>query len=45
MISYLNSDWQPADGGELMIHQDNKKPKITLEGKFFFKVMNYCMKF
>jgi SM-20-related protein len=28
MISYLNSDWQPADGGELMIHQENRNQKL-----------------
>jgi SM-20-related protein len=27
MISYLNSDWQ-ADGGELMIHQENRNQKL-----------------
>jgi SM-20-related protein len=47
MISYLNSDWQPADGGELMIHQENRNQKITpTQGKtVFLRVMNYCMKF
>jgi SM-20-related protein len=46
MISYLNSDWQPADGGELMIHQENRNQKLRTQGKtVFFRVMNYCMKF
>jgi SM-20-related protein len=36
MISYLNSDWQ-ADGGELMIHQENRNQKITpTQGKTVF---------
>jgi Rps23 Pro-64 3,4-dihydroxylase Tpa1-like proline 4-hydroxylase len=42
MISYLNSDWQPADGGELMIHQ--VETKITRKERLFF-LENYCMKF
>jgi Rps23 Pro-64 3,4-dihydroxylase Tpa1-like proline 4-hydroxylase len=39
MISYLNSNWQPADGGELLIHQDNNNQKIApTQGKtVFFK--------
>jgi SM-20-related protein len=38
MISYLNSDWQPADGGELMIHQENRNQKLRTQGKtVFFK--------
>ena len=39
MISYLNSDWQTADGGELLIHQDNNNQKISpTQGKtVFFK--------
>ncbi|MFQ3172978.1 MAG: Rps23 Pro-64 3,4-dihydroxylase Tpa1-like proline 4-hydroxylase [Flavobacterium sp.] len=39
MISYLNSDWQPSDGGELLIHQENYNQKITpIQGKtVFFK--------
>ena len=39
MISYLNSNWQPSDGGELLIHQGNSKQKITpIQGKtVFFK--------
>jgi SM-20-related protein len=47
MISYLNSDWQPADGGELMIHQENRNQKLRprKERLFFLRVMNYCMKF
>jgi SM-20-related protein len=45
MISYLNSDWQPADGGELMIHQENRNQKITPKERLFLRVMNYCMKF
>jgi SM-20-related protein len=45
MISYLNSDWQPADGGELMIHQENRNQKLRPQGKTVLRVMNYCMKF
>lgn len=39
MISYLNSNWQTADGGELLIHQDNNNQKISpTQGKtVFFK--------
>jgi Rps23 Pro-64 3,4-dihydroxylase Tpa1-like proline 4-hydroxylase len=39
MISYLNSNWKEADGGELMIHQENNNQKITpTQGKtVFFK--------
>lgn len=39
MISYLNSDWQESDGGELMIHQENNNQKIApTQGKtVFFK--------
>ncbi len=39
MISYLNSDWKEADGGELMIHQENNNQKIEpTKGKtVFFK--------
>jgi Rps23 Pro-64 3,4-dihydroxylase Tpa1-like proline 4-hydroxylase len=39
MISYLNSNWQESDGGELMIHQANNYQKITpTQGKtVFFK--------
>ncbi|EIA07339.1 2OG-Fe(II) oxygenase [Flavobacterium frigoris] len=39
MISYLNSNWQPSDGGELLIHQENHNQKITpIQGKtVFFK--------
>lgn len=39
MISYLNSDWQAADGGELMIHQEENNQKISpTQGKtVFFK--------
>ena len=39
MISYLNSDWQTGDGGELLIHQENNNQKITpTQGKtVFFK--------
>lgn len=39
MISYLNSNWQEADGGELMIHQENNNQKIApTQGKtVFFK--------
>jgi SM-20-related protein len=36
MISYLNSDWQPADGGELMIHQENKKKLRPRKERLFF---------
>ncbi|MFA9190713.1 2OG-Fe(II) oxygenase [Flavobacterium sp. FZUC8N2.13] len=39
MISYLNSNWQTADGGELLIHQDKTNQKISpTQGKtVFFK--------
>lgn len=39
MISYLNSDWQIDDGGELLIHQINNNQKINpTQGKtVFFK--------
>jgi SM-20-related protein len=39
MISYLNSDWQESDGGELLIHQLNNNQKINpTQGKtVFFK--------
>lgn len=39
MISYLNSNWQSSDGGELLIHQPNNNQKITpTQGKtVFFK--------
>ena len=39
MISYLNNDWQPKDGGELLIHQENNNQKIApTQGKtVFFK--------
>lgn len=39
MISYLNNDWQPIDGGELLIHQENSNQKIApTQGKtVFFK--------
>lgn len=39
MISYLNSDWQINDGGELLIHQTNNNLKINpTQGKtVFFK--------
>lgn len=39
MISYLNSDWQESDGGELMIHQENNNQIISpTQGKtVFFK--------
>lgn len=39
MITYLNSDWQQADGGELCIHQDGFSQNISPEnGKsVFFK--------
>ena len=39
MISYLNSNWQETDGGELLIHQVNNNQKIApTQGKtvFFF---------
>jgi SM-20-related protein len=46
MISYLNSDWKPEDGGELLIHQLNNNQKIAPTAKLFFlKVMSYFMKF
>ncbi len=39
MISYLNSNWQESDGGELLIHQLNNNQKISpTQGKtVFFK--------
>jgi len=39
MISYLNSNWQESDGGELLIHQLNNNQKISpTQGKtIFFK--------
>ncbi|WP_029273564.1 2OG-Fe(II) oxygenase [Flavobacterium sp. KJJ] len=39
MISYLNSNWVEADGGELLIHQENNNQKISpTQGKtVFFK--------
>ena len=39
MISYLNSNWQETDGGELLIHQVNNNQKIApTQGKtVFFK--------
>ena len=39
MISYLNSNWQENDGGELLIHQLNNDQKIApTQGKtVFFK--------
>jgi SM-20-related protein len=39
MISYLNADWQPSDGGELFIHQAGNNQKISpTQGKtVFFK--------
>jgi Rps23 Pro-64 3,4-dihydroxylase Tpa1-like proline 4-hydroxylase len=39
MISYLNSDWQETDGGQLLIHQNYNNKKITpTQGKtVFFK--------
>lgn len=39
MISYLNSNWQESDGGELLIHQADDNQKITpTQGKtVFFK--------
>lgn len=39
MISYLNSNWKTADGGELMIHQEENNQKISpTQGKtVFFK--------
>ncbi len=39
MISYLNNNWLPSDGGELLIHQDNNNQKISpTQGKtVFFK--------
>ncbi|HEU4788466.1 MAG TPA: 2OG-Fe(II) oxygenase family protein [Flavobacterium sp.] len=39
MISYLNSDWQESDGGELLIHQlDNNQRISPTQGKtVFFK--------
>lgn len=39
MISYLNSNWQESDGGELLIHQADNNQKIApTQGKtVFFK--------
>ncbi|KVV14448.1 2OG-Fe(II) oxygenase family protein [Flavobacterium sp. TAB 87] len=39
MISYLNTNWQESDGGELLIHQLNNNQKISpTQGKtVFFK--------
>ena len=39
MISYLNSNWQETEGGELLIHQVNNNQKIApTQGKtVFFK--------
>ena len=39
MISYLNSNWDESDGGELLIHQTNNNQKIApTQGKtVFFK--------
>ncbi len=39
MISYLNSNWQTQDGGELLIHQNNNNQTIApTQGKtVFFK--------
>jgi SM-20-related protein len=37
MISYLNSDWQPADGGELMIHQNRNQNYAHARKDCFFK--------
>ena len=39
MISYLNSNWQEGDGGELLIHQVGDNQKISpIQGKtIFFK--------
>ena len=39
MVSYLNSNWQESDGGELLIHQKNNNQKIApTQGKtVFFK--------
>ena len=39
MISYLNSDWEESDGGELLIHQLDNNQKISpTQGKtVFFK--------
>ncbi len=37
MIMYLNADWQPADGGELCIHQDGMQQNISpIGGKSVF---------
>ena len=37
MISYLNSNWQESDGGELLIHQLNNNQKISpTQGKTVF---------
>jgi SM-20-related protein len=36
MISYLNSDWKPEDGGELLIHQLNNNQKITYSRQNYF---------
>lgn len=39
IISYLNQNWQPNDGGELMVYQENNTEKIspTLGKTILFK--------
>jgi SM-20-related protein len=39
LISYLNDDWIPGDGGALMIYHDNKTETIlpTMQKTVFFK--------
>jgi SM-20-related protein len=36
MISYLNSDWKPEDGGELLIHQLNNPENYYSRQNYFF---------
>jgi SM-20-related protein len=35
MISYLNDNWQPADG-ELLIHRNNNQKIAPTQGRLFF---------
>jgi SM-20-related protein len=37
MISYLNDNWQPADGGELLIHQNNNQKIAPTRKDCFLK--------
>jgi len=46
MIMYLNTNWQPADGGQLRIHQSTGEQNIEpLNGKSdFLKAASWCMR-